>query len=93
MPSSTGSPKPGIEPTSPAAPALQADSLLLSHQYYLEYSILSLYLPFHHTRSTSPTPQIFMSNSLIISGLCSNVTLSLSAFCAPDLYCNPTPPC
>ena len=25
-------PNPGIEPTSPAAPALQADSLLLSHR-------------------------------------------------------------
>ena len=25
-------PNPGIEPTSPVAPALQADSLLLSHQ-------------------------------------------------------------
>ena len=40
MPSSTGSPNPGIEPTSPAAPALQADSLPLSHQYCSEYSIL-----------------------------------------------------
>ena len=34
-----------------------------------------------------------MSSSLIISGLFSNVTLCLSAFCAPYLCCNPIPPC
>ena len=34
-----------------------------------------------------------MSNSLIISGLSSNVTLSLSAFCTSYLCCNPLPPC
>ena len=32
MPSSRGSSDPGIEPVSPASPALQVDSLLLSHQ-------------------------------------------------------------
>ena len=32
MPSSRGSPHPGIEPASPMFPALLADSLLLSHQ-------------------------------------------------------------
>ena len=32
MPSSGNLPDPGIEPMSPAAPALQVDSLLLSHQ-------------------------------------------------------------
>ena len=32
MPSSGDLPNPGIEPASPVAPALQADSLLLSHQ-------------------------------------------------------------
>ena len=32
MPTSRDLPNQGIEPASPAAPALQADSLLLSHQ-------------------------------------------------------------
>ena len=32
MPTSRDLPNPGMEPASPAAPALQADSLLLSHQ-------------------------------------------------------------
>ena len=32
-------PNPGIEPTSPVAPALQADSLLLSHQRSLNQGL------------------------------------------------------
>ena len=32
MPSSRDLPNPGIKPVSPVTPALQADSLLLSHQ-------------------------------------------------------------
>ena len=40
MPSSKGSPKQGSEPTSPPAPALQADSLPLSLQHCSEYSVL-----------------------------------------------------
>ena len=38
MPSSREfSQKPGIKPTSPASPAFQADSLLLSHHFYIMY--------------------------------------------------------
>ena len=45
MPTSRDLPNPGMEPASPAAPALQADSLALSHQESPMVSLHTAHLP------------------------------------------------
>jgi len=81
-------PNPGIKPTSPAAPALQVDSLPLSHQgsptllfIHPIYNSLPLLIPNSHSFSPPPTFPLGATNLFSIS-----VSLSLLHRYI-DLYC------
>ena len=59
-----GLPHPGIEPTSAVAPALQADSLLLSHWRSPMYKTGSDILAFHKLSLSIPAERIFIDQSM-----------------------------
>ena len=65
MPSSGDLPNPGIEPAFPVAPALQVDSLLLSHQGSPMLRGISL----KYLQQVSQDPQVLIFNFIYFSFL------------------------